>query len=344
MRKTAAILLCALCLAAGGCTREDSGAYDRGMAALQQADFDTAMEEFQTAANTDDRAAEAYRGEGIIYLRRQDYEHAITLFSLSLDAMKHSNREFRRDVLFYQAEAYIGNGQNSEAEAIYTELIEEEKDAQAYFLRGNSKLLSGDTEGAGEDFEGALEQENSYDMYLQIYHAFAEVNREADGADYLERALALEPADGNDYYLRAQVCYYLGDYEQAREGLSTAAGEGNTEAALMLGSLYLETGDVAGARSLYQDFLSQEEQVAAAYNGLALCDIREQDYESALQEIRKGIDCQDAAVMQDLLFNEIVVYEYQLDFQTARTKMEEYLRLYPEDTEAQRENEFLQSR
>ena len=48
--------------------------------------------------------------------------------------------------------------------------------------------------------------------------------------------------------------------------------------------------------------------------------------------------------MRDLLFNEIVVYEKQLDFQTAKEKMQEYLKQYPKDEEALRENEFLQSR
>ncbi len=344
MRKTAAILLCALCLCLGGCTREDSGAYDRGMAALEQADYETAMEEFQTAANQDGREAEAYRGEGIIYLRRQDYPHAITLFSLSLDSMKHGNQEFRRDVLFYQAEAYTGNSQHGQAEAIYTELIEEEEDSQAYYLRGRSKLASGNIQGAGEDFEGALGQDNTYEMYMQIYQAYVEVNREADGADYLERALELEPVTPEDYYQQAQIYYYLGDYQKTREYLSAAAGEGNGQAVLMLGGLYLETGDVSGARDFYQNYLESEERPAAAYNGLALCDLSQGEYESALENIRKGIDCQDAGMMSELLFNEIVVYEKQQNFQTAKAKMKDYLELYPEDKEAQRENLFLQSR
>ena len=344
MRRTAAVLLCVLCLSLGACTREDSGAYDRGMAALQQGDYDTAMEEFQHAASGDGREAEAYRGEGIIYLRQQDYGHAITLFGLSLDSMKHSNPQFRRDVLYYQAEAYIGNGQDRDAEAIYTELIEEDGDAQAYFLRGSGKLNSGDTEGAAEDFAGALRQENSYEMYMKIYRAYAAVNREADGADYPEQALSLEPAGGEDYYLQAQVYDYLGDYAKAEEALTKAVQEGCQEALPMLGKLYLETGDLSGARRLYQDFLESGERPAAAYNGLALCDIQQEEYESALDNIRQGIACQDTEVMRDLLFNEIVVYEKQLDFQTAKEKMQEYLKQYPKDEEALRENEFLQSR
>ena len=53
----AAVMLC-------GCQRQQSSAASM--------DYDTAMEEFQQAANEDGRKAEAYRGEGIIYLERQD--------------------------------------------------------------------------------------------------------------------------------------------------------------------------------------------------------------------------------------------------------------------------------
>ena len=72
VRRNIGILLCILALTLGGCRGEDSGAYDRGMQALASADYETAMGEFQKAANEDGRKAEAYRGEGIIYLRRQE--------------------------------------------------------------------------------------------------------------------------------------------------------------------------------------------------------------------------------------------------------------------------------
>ena len=63
VRRNIGILLCILALTLGGCRGEDSGAYDRGMQALASADYETAMGEFQKAANEDGRKAEAYRGE-----------------------------------------------------------------------------------------------------------------------------------------------------------------------------------------------------------------------------------------------------------------------------------------
>ena len=47
---------------------------------------------------------------------------------------------------------------------------------------------------------------------------------------------------------------------------------------------------------------------------------------------------------KSLLYNEIVVYEYQKDFATAKSKMAEYLAAYPDDQDAVRENQFLSTR
>ena len=46
--------------------------------------------------------------------------------------------------------------------------------------------------GAREDFERALDRKLPIRICLQIYQACTEANREADGAEYLERALELD--------------------------------------------------------------------------------------------------------------------------------------------------------
>lgn len=44
------------------------------------------------------------------------------------------------------------------------------------------------------------------------------------------------------------------------------------------------------------------------------------------------------------MFNEIVVYEKKLDFATALSKMQEYIKMFPDDENAAKELTFLQSR
>lgn len=49
-------------------------------------------------------------------------------------------------------------------------------------------------------------------------------------------------------------------------------------------------------------------------------------------------------VMQSLLFNEAVAYEYLHDYRQASVLMESYLKTYPDDQVARREYEFLSTR
>ena len=94
------------------------------------------------------------------------------------------------------------------------------------------------------------------------------------------------------------------------------------------------------ARSVYQEYLSRNADAAEAYNGLALCDIAEQNYDAALQNIEQGLAKAGEEEQQSLLFNRIVVYEYKLDFEQAKAYMAEYVKAYPDDEEAARENQF----
>ena len=48
--------------------------------------------------------------------------------------------------------------------------------------------------------------------------------------------------------------------------------------------------------------------------------------------------------LQELKFNRIVASEYTGDFSQARTMMEEYLQIYPDDARAKKEYEFLKTR
>ena len=69
----------------------------------------------------------------------------------------------------------------------------------------------------------------------------------------------------------------------------------------------MDQGDSANARTMFQQYVSQAENGAKGFNGLALCDIEDGDYDSALSNISSGIHVADAEDMQSLLFNEIAV-------------------------------------
>ena len=101
----------------------------------------------------------------------------------------------------------------------------------------------------------------------------------------------------------------MDDYENAESELKQAIDGDNTEALVLLGMVYMDKGDSANAKAMFQQYVSQAENGAKGFNGLALCDIEDGDYDSALSDIESGIHVAGAEDMQSLLFNEIVVYE-----------------------------------
>ena len=105
------------------------------------------------------------------------------------------------------------------------------------------------------------------------------------------------------------------DYSNAQKELTEAVNQKSTEGMLLLGMVYRAQGDTSNARSMYQQYVSADDsEPAKGYNGLSLCDMDDGSYDSALENISKGLEDASTEEMQDLLFNEIVVYEKKLDF------------------------------
>ena len=176
---------------------------------------------------------------------------------------------------------------------------------------------------------------------------------EADGTRYLEAVLSTEAKGAEDLCSRGRIYYYMGDYTNAQKELTDASNQGSTEALLVLGMVYGAQSDYANARAMYQQYINQKlddtsgdqtQTAAQGYNGLAVCDMAEGNYDSALENISSGISIASDDEMQSLLFNEIVAYEKKLDFSTAQEKAVSYVGMYPEDEEAAKELDFLKSR
>ncbi len=344
MKRIGLILTGFAVLTVSACGQQESGAYEQAMEALEAGSYVLAQQEFEEAEQTEDRPAEVARGEGILCLALGQYEEALEHFEEAVEYAGKNNKSFIQDVNLYQAEAYIALEQYEDASALCQKLLDGSSAGKAELLLGRIALEQNDVTGAAEHFTASVEAEQSFENYLTIYDLYADVSMEADGAVYLEQALELIPQDADDYCSQGQVYYNLGDLEQAKTSYARAIDLGSTDAVPLMGQLYLDNGEISAARSMYQSYLSEAVQPAIAYNGLALCDMAEQDYDAALANISSGLEEEDASVRESLLLNEIACYEYKLDFETAKEKMEAFLAEYPDNEDAVRENIFLQSR
>lgn len=328
----------------GGCGENKKNVYEQAGKDLNQEFYEYALEGYQEVIAAGELLPQAYRGAGIASLRLGNYEDAIRYFHNAL-AFEKLPKSFCKDVISYRATAYLKGKQYDKALLDCQTLSEEfAMDANSWFLTGMVALEMDSYDQAASGFSQAYDINSTYDMAIRIYQVYVEKEMEADGTKYLEAALNNEPKTAEDYFDRGKVYYYMEDYEQAKKELTAAANQNHSEALLLLGMVYLGQKDISNARSMYTEYAAQEGASAKGYNGLAQCDIAEEKYADALENIAKGLEIASTEEMQDLLYNEIVVYEEQLDFVTAEEKAHKYLALFPNDEKVGREMTFLQSR
>lgn len=328
-----------------GCGGENQKTYEQANADLEEANYDYALNEYQACISAGYKLAQSYRGSGIVKLRTGDYQGAIDDLTNALNDEK-TGKSDRKDLLEYRAAAELKAELYDQAMADCQTLAEDYSlNANDYYLTGCVALAMDSYDEASYNFSEAYGSDSTYEMAIQIYEAYLGQDMEADGTRYLEAALKTEAKTADDYCERGKVYYYMDDYENARTELTTAADKGSTEATLILGMVYMAQGDTSNARSFYQQYIDADgDDPAKGYNGLALCDISDGDYDSALQNISQGLGDATSDEMRDLLFNEIVVYEKKLDFSTALSKAQEYVQTFKDDDAAAKELTFLQSR
>lgn len=328
-----------------GCGGENQKTYEQANADLEEANYDYALNEYQACISAGYKLAQSYRGSGIVKLRTGDYQGAIDDLTNALNDEK-TGKSDRKDLLEYRAVAELKAELYDQAMADCQTLAEDYSlNANDYYLTGCVALAMDSYDEASSNFSEAYGSDSTYEMAIQIYEAYLGQDMEADGTRYLEAALKTEAKTADDYCERGKVYYYMDDYENARTELTTAADKGSTEATLILGMVYMAQGDTSNARSFYQQYIDADgDDPAKGYNGLALCDISDGDYDSALQNISQGLGDATSDEMRDLLFNEIVVYEKKLDFSTALSKAQEYVQTFKDDDAAAKELTFLQSR
>ena len=328
-----------------GCGGENQKTYEQANADLEEANYDYALNEYQACISAGYKLAQSYRGSGIVKLRTGDYQGAIADLTNALNDEK-TGKSDRKDLLEYRAAAELKAELYDQAMADCQTLAEDYSlNANDYYLTGCVALAMDSYDEASSNFSEAYGSDSTYEMAIQIYEAYLGQDMEADGTRYLEAALKTEAKTADDYCERGKVYYYMDDYENARTELTTAADKGSTEATLILGMVYMAQGDTSNARSFYQQYIDADgDDPAKGYNGLALCDISDGDYDSALQNISQGLGDATSDEMRDLLFNEIVVYEKKLDLSTALSKAQEYVQTFKDDDAAAKELTFLQSR
>ena len=315
------------------------------MQMIENLDYEGALATFEEATVANENARLIARGKGIAYMRLTDYEQAIACFQEALAGSNGLVQDVDFDLNYYLAAAYTKNGQHAEAEKAYDAILAlrpQEKDA--YFLRGSVRLASNDFEGAKTDFDKVIAMDaKNYDRMIEIYEVLRTYGYKEVGQTYLQDALT---AGGEQMkaFDKGRIYYYLGEYQQAYLALEEARENGNAESYIYLGKAYEATGDYNYASSVYNSYIAKDPNNAMVYNQLGLCEMAKQEYQKALEAFQAGMQVEGNNMMQVLSFNEVVAYEYLGEYKKAAVLLDNYLKLYPDDEQAKREQEFLATR
>ena len=122
----------------------------------------------------DTKEQDAYRQYGITCMESGKYEDAVKGFQNALGESIGHIGEKELDICFYKAKAQALNGKTKDALATYNAIIKYNKDARAYYLRGDLYMDMGEEKKGKADFESAVQHgKKNYEIYIGIYESLS---------------------------------------------------------------------------------------------------------------------------------------------------------------------------
>lgn len=335
-----------MALLVGGCAQKvENTNLLEGMNLVEQYDFQGALASFDAALLNKEDAELCYRGQGIAYMGLGNYADAETAFLKSIENAQSTPTQLLYDTNYYLASVYMKQGRYADAEKIYSAIIAlKKKDKDAYYLRACARLYQNRYDEAVADFESAFKLDSDdiglvTDAYVEMQAAgFGE-----QGKSYIREFMEKNQKALDDGE-KGVIYYYLEDYETARRLLDPFVNGKDVKLCIILGQTYEKLDIMDYAAVVYETYLSGNEPNAAVYNSLGICLMHQEKYTQALDKFESGIAMGDSDYLQELMYNRIVANEYIGNFAQAKTQMEEYLQIYPDDEKAKKENEFLKTR
>ena len=288
----------------------------------------------------------AEKNSGIEALKAGDTDTALSHFdtALMLSGTKISAQTI--DISYYKACALVAMGDINGAIGVYDALIDyDEKDYNAYFLRGSLYLKNQDTESCFSDYKKAAELAGAdYELYQRIYYNLTGNGQPEKGIEFLNMALAIEGQNAVNYYERGRIYYIMQQYDVAESALKNAIEKGYSSAWIDLARVYIKKGELDEAQNALSKFTDQGDNTGASYNAIGLMYMEQGAYDLALAAFQQGLLIDDASSHQSLLKNEISALEFTGDFVTARIEAASYVEQYPDDPSVARELVFLSTR
>lgn len=323
-----------------------------GMALIQLRENDLALEQFNNVINEKSTTKKtqklnkfAYRGKGIAYMQKLEFQNALDCFVAALAISADS--DWNVDIMYYKANAQECLGDTDTAIESYGAVLEMDPgNVLALLARGNLYREKGDSSRAISDYEAALSKDKeNYYAYIGLYTCYRDKGDEEKAKSTLDTASRLKIENNEDKYLLGQVHFYQGNYTSSKIEMQNAVENGFTEANFFLAEIAMHEEEYEKAIEYYDIYRASIITTSPTVcNQEAVCYLALFDYDKAQEMINLGLSFGASAARQQLLRNQIAVYEGRYDFQAAYDAFQTYIVEYPYDDEAIEEYKFVKKR
>ncbi len=286
-----------------------------------------------------------YRAKGIAYYQMKQYRQSVEQLDLALVQKVLTGLD--KDILYYKADALMKLGSYDDAIAIFTSMLSKNgKDEVALAQRAYAFYRQGEYTKSAEDFDKVISiQPDNYEYYIGKYYLLRDQGLDSEASLVLSQAAAIEAKSDLDRFSWAKIHYLQGEYDKALDEMNDCYTKGFSEAYYYIGEINREKKDYPAANFYYEKYMEKGKDLnPAVYNQYGACLMKLGEYEKAVKSFELGIKCQDVTMNRILLKNNLVGYEYLGDYKKAKELLEQYVNAYPEDMDARREIEFVNTR
>ncbi len=267
-------------------------AFNEGVKASQEEDFETAKAKFEEALKRDKKLWNAHSALAGLYFEDGDYETAISHANQLLELDPQNARGYR---VLYEAHTRLGNkGEAKKALATLSNMDEASDAAAVVYNEGVAAFKVGDNKTAKANFLRALEVKPDLTAAIQaLALIYLQDDNGTEAAAMAERLLAIEPGHPKMLRLRWEAYRKAGDAEKEKEAFEELAAADPTVLIKELfetGVKQFEAGDTANAKSNFENVLAIDDGHPRAHYRLALCLIGSGDSAAAKEHFEKFIE------------------------------------------------------
>ncbi len=222
--------------------------------------------------------------------------------------------------VFTRQKAQALDGRQKDALATYNAIIKYNKDARAYYLRGDLYMDMGEEKKGRADFESAVQQgKKNYEIYIGIYESLSRHEKRMRDRNICLLRWRSKGDKPEDELYKGRISVICSVKTKMPSVIWKKAKEHKQMlASYYLGLAYDANGDSDKAKKCIAEYIKSG--VATSYDlyELGMQEMQDGNYKNALTYFNSGLELEKVPNKQNLMKSAIAAYEYSGDFDSAK--------------------------